>query len=61
MIRSAVTAPAFTVTDIPGGDRNLIGIARVSARTLLNIANDILDLSRIEAGQVAFETAPMRC
>ena len=26
----AVTAPAFTVLDLPGGERNLIGLARVS-------------------------------
>jgi CheY-like chemotaxis protein len=35
-----------------------IGIARVSARTLLNIANDILDLSRIDAGAFPLEHKP---
>ena len=30
MTHTAVTAPAFTVLDIPGGERNLIGLARVS-------------------------------
>src|SRR5205807_2008168 len=30
MAHTAVTASAFTVTDLPGGDRNLIGLARVS-------------------------------
>ena len=30
MAHSAATAPAFTVTDIPGGDRDLVGVARVS-------------------------------
>jgi len=30
MTRTAATAPAFAVTDLPGGDRNLIGLARVS-------------------------------
>jgi len=30
MTHTAVTAPAFTVTDLAGGDRNLIGLARVS-------------------------------
>ena len=38
--------------------RHRIGIARVSARTLLNIANDILDLSRIEAGAFPLEHQP---
>lgn len=35
-----------------------IGIARVSARALLNIANDILDLSRIDAGAFPLEHKP---
>ena len=30
MAHTAVTAPAFTITDLPGGERNLIGLARVS-------------------------------
>ena len=30
MAQTAVTAPAFTVLDLPGGERNLIGLARVS-------------------------------
>ena len=30
MAQAAVTAPAFTVLDLPGGERNLIGLARVS-------------------------------
>ena len=30
MARTAVTAPAFTVLDLPGGERDLIGLARVS-------------------------------
>jgi signal transduction histidine kinase len=37
--------------------RHRIGIARVSARTLLNIVSDILDLSRTEAG--AFPQRPV--
>ena len=41
----------------PAG-RHRVGIARVSARTLLNIANDILDLSRIEAGAFPLEHKP---
>lgn len=30
MARTAAAAPAFTVTDVPGGDKSLIGVARVS-------------------------------
>ena len=30
MAQAAATAPAFTVLDLPGGERNLIGLARVS-------------------------------
>jgi DNA invertase Pin-like site-specific DNA recombinase len=30
MTHTAAAAPAFTVTDLPAGDRNLIGLARVS-------------------------------
>ena len=30
MTQTAVTASAFTVLDLPGGDRNLVGLARVS-------------------------------
>lgn len=39
------------------GERQL-AIARSSARSLLKIANDILDLSRIEAGGFSFESTP---
>lgn len=35
-----------------------LGIARTSARSLLQIANDILDLSSIEAGGFSLEKAP---
>jgi two-component system, sensor histidine kinase len=38
--------------------RHRVSIARVSARTLLNIANDILDLSRIDAGAFPLEHRP---
>ena len=30
MTQTVATAPAFTVLDLPGGERNLIGLARVS-------------------------------
>ena len=38
--------------------RHRVSIARASARTLLNIANDILDLSRIDAGVFPLEHRP---
>ena len=31
MTQIAVTAPAFTVLNLPAGERNLIGLARVNA------------------------------
>ena len=33
MAHTAVGAPAFTVLDLPGGERNLIGLARISTDT----------------------------
>ena len=30
MTQTAVLAPAFTVLNLPGGERNLVGLARVS-------------------------------
>ena len=40
--------------------RHRVGIARASARALLNIANDILDLSRIDAGVFPLEQRPFQ-
>ena len=40
--------------------RHRISIARASARALLNIANDILDLSRIDAGVFPLEQRPFQ-
>jgi PAS domain S-box-containing protein len=39
--------------------RHRLSIARTSAKTLISIANDILDLSRINAGGMALERKPM--
>ena len=39
--------------------RHRLSIARMSAKTLINIANDILDLSRIDAGGMPLERKPM--
>ena len=42
MAHTAVTAPALTVLDLPAGERNLIGLARVSADARTCWANDTL-------------------
>jgi hypothetical protein len=42
MAHTAVTAPALTVLDLPAGERNLIGLARVSAGARTCWANDTL-------------------
>jgi PAS domain S-box-containing protein len=39
--------------------RHRLAIARMSAKALINIANDVLDLSRINAGGVPLELKPM--
>jgi PAS domain S-box-containing protein len=50
MLRSEALSPV-------GGRR--LGIARTSAKTLMRIANDVLDLSRISAGGMPIERKPM--
>ncbi|HEV3041963.1 MAG TPA: two-component regulator propeller domain-containing protein [Candidatus Angelobacter sp.] len=40
-------------------DKELLGMAQESAHTLLAVLNDILDLSKIEAGKLAFEEVEM--
>ena len=44
-------------TSLDPGQRNYLNHMESSARTLLNIINDILDLSRIEAGRLELEHA----
>lgn len=39
--------------------RHRLAIARMSSKTLINIANDILDLSRIDAGGMPLERKPV--
>ncbi|HYU31089.1 MAG TPA: response regulator [Thermoanaerobaculia bacterium] len=43
-------------TDLSDRQRDLAGIARSSAETLLRVLNDILDFSRIEAGRLELES-----
>ena len=43
-------------TDLSDRQRDLAGIARASAETLLRVLNDILDFSRIEAGGLELES-----
>jgi signal transduction histidine kinase len=42
-------------TRLTGDQREMIGIARASAETLLRIVNDILDFSKISAGKMVLE------
>src|SRR6202043_3851470 len=42
-------------TRLTGDQREMIGIARASAETLLSIVNDILDFSKISAGKMVLE------
>jgi len=45
-------------TALSTSQRELVGLARASGETLLTIINDILDLSKIEAGKLQIERVP---
>ncbi len=45
-------------SDLPEPQQKQVDIAMSSADSLLHLLNDILDLSRIEAGELTFETTP---
>ena len=46
--------------DAPNRNRErYLGIAEQSARSLLRLLNDILDLSKLDAGRMALQTAPL--
>ena len=57
---NGVVAMAETLAsrDLPERDRELVGIIRSSGVTLERLLSDILDVSRIESGQVAIDPAP---
>ncbi|MCF7992690.1 MAG: response regulator [Thiohalocapsa sp.] len=46
--------------EMPARTRGYVGKAHKSAKTLLAIVNDILDISKIEAGKMTLESAPFR-
>ncbi len=51
MLREQISAPEH---------RNMVGTIQESGENLLSILNDILDISKIEAGRMELETAPFR-
>ncbi|MFZ9284652.1 MAG: ATP-binding protein [Burkholderiaceae bacterium] len=46
--------------DLPGQPREYLNVVQQSSQALLAIINDILDLSKIEAGQMELERAPLQ-
>ncbi|KAK0348293.1 hypothetical protein LTR94_037814, partial [Friedmanniomyces endolithicus] len=51
-------AEVLTTRDLPERDRELVDIIRSSGVTLERLLSDILDVARIESGQVAIDPAP---
>jgi len=49
---------AIQMDDLSPGQRERVDLVRTSAEALLTIVNDILDLSRIEAGKTDLDVAP---
>jgi signal transduction histidine kinase/CheY-like chemotaxis protein len=50
----------LVATRLDAEQREMLDVVRDSARGLLTIIDDILDLSKIEAGRLVLEVAPMR-
>jgi CheY-like chemotaxis protein len=51
-------AQAMANDDLSEAQRDRVGVIRQAGEALLDILNDILDLSKIEAGKLDLETAP---
>ena len=51
-------ADALAGAALPAKEREMVEVIRSSGSTLERLLSDILDLARIESGQVAIETAP---
>jgi signal transduction histidine kinase/CheY-like chemotaxis protein len=52
------TLDLLDATDLPPEQRRQIRLAQQSGRALLDILNDILDISKLEAGKIAIKPAP---
>jgi signal transduction histidine kinase/ActR/RegA family two-component response regulator len=48
-------AQAMAAGDLPGEQRERLGVIRQSGETLLTLLNDVLDLAKIEAGRLELE------
>lgn len=46
---------------LSAGQRRRLEIVESSSASLLRIINDVLDVSKVEAGQLTFESIPFRC
>ncbi|QOT78061.1 response regulator [Cupriavidus basilensis] len=46
---------------LSAGQRRRLEIVESSSASLLRIINDVLDVSKVEAGQLTFESIPLRC
>ncbi|CAN5258086.1 hypothetical protein BH23BAC1_BH23BAC1_18480 [soil metagenome] len=49
----------LSTTDLNPEQQNYVQVVKKSSETLLNILNDILDLSKIEAGKMELRTSPV--
>ena len=54
------TVDALARTTLDNRQRDMVRLVAESARSLERILSDVLDLSRIEAGKMGLETAPIR-
>jgi PAS domain S-box-containing protein len=51
-------AAAMEATDLSEEQRRMLGVINESGQILMTLLSDILDLSKIEAGQMVFESTP---